>query len=232
MVWFALTIWSIQLCRQSVNNNSELSVSSSEAELCLCKVSVESLNAAANSGENSNQILDKLQADKWAKDWAAVACVWWGSAWPLLVGREKASFFAPIHPMALGFKGSLNWLIIPCRNGKGGYALSFCCMSVCVRGDMRPFAGFRVWHGPTGQRAGRAALLLYVSELWNRAQLFWPSVCLIKLCTINGSASWDWNHNPQGTFQQIWFEFRVAVKYETRWVSCGFRFCWKPVNQL
>lgn len=37
--------------------------------------SVKSLNAAANSGDYSNLILDKLQ-EKWAEDQAAMACVW------------------------------------------------------------------------------------------------------------------------------------------------------------
>lgn len=145
--------------------------------------------------------------------------------------------------MLLSLHLSIPWLLISkdpltdwlshMEMEKRGYALSCYCMSVCARErEMRLFPGFTVWCGHTGQHAGQAALLLHVSELWNRAQLYWPSVCLIKLCTINGLASWDWNHNPQGTFQQTWFEFQVAVKYKTRWVSCGFRFCWKPFNQL
>lgn len=145
--------------------------------------------------------------------------------------------------MLLSLHLPIPWLLIskdPLTDGlshtemeKREYALSCYFMSVCVRErEMRLCPGFRVWRGHTGQRAGQAALLLNVSELWNRAQLYWPSVRLMKLCTINGPASWDWNHNPQGTFQQIWFEFQVAAKYETRWVSCGFRFCWKPFNQL
>lgn len=116
-----------------------------------------------------------------------------------------------------------HWLTHKEMENRGCALLCYCT---------RVFPGFRVWWGHTGQRAGRAALPLYVSELWNRAQLYWPSVCLIKLCTINGSASWDRNRNPQETFQQIWFEFQVAVKHETRWVSCTSRFCWKPFNQF
>lgn len=43
--------------------------------MCLL-ASVKSLNAAANSGDYSNLILDKLQEEKWAEEQAAVACVW------------------------------------------------------------------------------------------------------------------------------------------------------------
>lgn len=208
----------MQLCRQHINGNSKLSVSSSEAELCLYKVSVKSLNAAADSGENSNLVLSKLRVSKWAKDEAAVTC-------SLLMGREDASFIAPVHHMALDLYRSFNCLVIPYGSGKEDIC-PLLLLHLCMwKHEMRLFPGFMVWWGHTGQHAGQAALLLYVSELWNRAQLYWPSVCLLKLCTINGSASWDWNHNPQGTSQQIWFEFQVAMKYETRWVSCGLRFC-------
>lgn len=101
----------MQLCRQHINGNSKLSVSSSEAELCLYKVSVKSLNAAADSGENSNLVLSKLRVSKWAKDEAAVTC-------SLLMGREDASFIAPVHHMALDLYRSFNCLVIPYGSGK------------------------------------------------------------------------------------------------------------------
>lgn len=81
-----------------MNGNSELSGSSSGAELCLCKAPIKSLNAITNSGENSNLVLDRLQAN-----WPKTRLLWPGAGratWPLLVGREDVCFFAPIHPMA------------------------------------------------------------------------------------------------------------------------------------
>lgn len=117
MAWFALNIWSAQSCRQCTNSNNkqQLSVSSSEAELCLHKASIKSLNAATNSDENSNRVLDKLRAEKWAKE-QAVACLRQGATWPLLEGREDASFFTCVYPMAL--EGSYNGFVTPYRNGK------------------------------------------------------------------------------------------------------------------
>ena len=50
-----------------MNGRSELSVSKSEGELCVMKVSVKSLQVATNSGENSNLVLDNLQADSGPK---------------------------------------------------------------------------------------------------------------------------------------------------------------------
>lgn len=59
--WFASTIWSVQLCRQYMNGRSELSVSKSEGEICIMKVSVKSLQMAASSGENSNLVLENCR---------------------------------------------------------------------------------------------------------------------------------------------------------------------------
>lgn len=50
-----------------MNGRSKLSVSKSEGELCIMKVSVKSLQVATNSGENSNLVLDNLQADSGPK---------------------------------------------------------------------------------------------------------------------------------------------------------------------
>ena len=116
-----------------MNGNSELSVSSSEAELRLRKASVKSLNAATNSGENSNLVLNKLQADKWAKDrllWPVYGgerpgLSWWG-------GRMLLSLHLSILWLLTSKDPLTDWLS-HMQMEKRGYALSCYCMSVCVR---------------------------------------------------------------------------------------------------
>lgn len=61
--------------------------------------SVKSLNAAANSGDYSNLILDKLQ-EKWAEDQAAVACVWQEQSVLSSWGKKDATCLAPVHFLA------------------------------------------------------------------------------------------------------------------------------------
>lgn len=67
------TVWS---CADTDHEWQQRTVcKSSEAAFVYVLASVKSLNAAANSGDYSNLILDKLQDEKWAEDQAAVACV-------------------------------------------------------------------------------------------------------------------------------------------------------------
>lgn len=117
----------------------------SEAEFVYVPASANLLSAAANSGDYSNLILNKLQEEKYAEDQAAVACVWqeqsvlswWGRR--MLLSLHLASLTPRFWDL------STVWLSNQ-EMEKRGYVLSCHCMSVWGR-----------WGCSLGSESGKAA---------------------------------------------------------------------------